>query len=148
MVNDFGSALNIQPHLDVPRFVRVFGNTVVARDSGIRVSGGASTSTQRVFGNAVFAATAISASDQSNNTTDSYANAANHLIDPRGTIGALDVFPKTGMLSSTAWNTTELSGFTDAAVDFNGATRNWSRRGAYSSDGSNPGWRLALERKP
>ncbi len=148
MVNDVGSALNIQPQNDVPRYVRVFGNTVVARDGGIRVTGGASTSTQRVFGNAVFAATAISASDQSNNTTDTFANAINYLTNPRGAIGVLDLFPKTGMLNGTAWDAAELTVFTDAAVDFNGTTRNWMRRGAYSGDGSNPGWKLALDRKP
>ena len=151
MVNDSGSALNIQPHLDVPRYVRVFGNTIVASGTGIRVTGGAATSTQRVYGNAVFAATAISlggSAEQSNNTTDTYGDAVNHLVNPRGALGALDMYPKVGSLSGIAWNSAEVSTFTDAASDFNGVARSWTRRGAYSGDGTNPGWRLALERKP
>lgn len=148
LVNDAGSALNIQPHLDVPRYVRVFGNTVVARDNGIRVSGGAASSTQRVFGNAVFAATPISAADQSNNTTDSYANAVNHLVNPRGALGQLDLAPRAGMLSGADWSAAELPGFVAAGTDFNGAARSYTRRGAYSAEGPTSGWRLALERKP
>jgi hypothetical protein len=152
MVNDSGSAVNIQPHLDVPRYVRVFGNTVVASGTGIRVTGGATSSTQRVFGNAVFAATPLSVSGaaaaQSDNSTDSYANAVNHLIAPRGTLGAVDLYPRAGMLTGAAWNAPELSGFAGAGVDFNGAARSFTRRGAYSGEASNPGWRLALDRKP
>jgi hypothetical protein len=148
MVNDFGSALTIRPHNDVPRFVRVFGNTVVARDTGILVSGGAATSTQRVFGNAVFAATPVSAASASDNSTGAYADAGTHLSNPRGALGALDLYPRPGMLSGASWHATELASFSDAAVDFNGAPRAWTRRGAYSGEGSNPGWRLALERKP
>jgi hypothetical protein len=151
LVNDSGSAVNIQPHLDVPRYVRVFGNTVVASGSGIRVTGGSTASTQRVFGNAVFAASPISLggpATQSDNTTDSYANAVSYLVAPRGALGTVDLYPRAGMLAGTAWNAAELSGFSDAAVDFNGGARIYTRRGAYSGEGSNPGWRLALERKP
>jgi len=149
MVNDFGSALTIQPHNDVPRFVRVFGNTVVARDTGIRVTGGAASSTQRVFGNAVFAATPVSAANASDNSTGTYADAVAHLVDPRGAPGAIDLYPRPGMLVGAAsWYAAELSSFSDAAVDFNGAPRAWTRRGAYSGEGSNPGWRPAIERKP
>lgn len=147
LVNDVGSAINIQPHYDVPRYIRVVGNTVVARDNGIRVSGGSTSSTQAVIGNAVFAATPISAATQSANSTDSYANAVNYLVNPRGALGTLDLYPKTGMLTGTQ---ADLGGasFTDLDKDFNGSPRAWTRRGAYSGDGTNPGWRLALENKP
>jgi hypothetical protein len=147
LVNDTGSAINIQPHYDVPRYVRVIGNTVVARDSGIRVSGGSTSSTQAVLGNAVFASTPISAATQSANTTDAYANAANHLVNPSAPLGTLDLFPKAGMLTGAAPDLGGLA-FTDLDKDFNGSPRTWTRRGAYSGEGSNPGWRLALEIKP
>jgi hypothetical protein len=52
------------------------------------------------------------------------------------------------MLGGASWHAAELASFSDAAVDFNRAPRAWTRRGAYSGEGSNPGWRLALERKP
>jgi hypothetical protein len=147
LVNDVGSAVNIQPHYDVPRYIRVVGNTVVVRDSGIRVSGGSTSSTQAVIGNAVFASTPISAATQSANATDTYANAVNHLVNPRGALGALDLYPKAGMLTGAQADLSGL-GFTDLDKDFNGNPRSWTRRGAYSGEGSNPGWRLALENKP
>jgi len=147
LVNDFGSAINIQPHLDVPRYVRVLGNTVVARDSGIRITGGSSGSTQAAIGNAVFAAAPISAATQSANTTDTYANAGIHLGNPSGPIGSLDLFPRVGMLNGPDAAIGSLP-FTDLGKDFNGSARSWTRRGAYSGEGINPGWKPALEIKP
>ncbi len=147
MVNDSGSAVNIQPHNGSVRNVRVFGNTIVASGSGIRVSGG-SGYTQHVIGNAVFAATPISGGMQAANATGSYAAAASFLNNPTGALGQLDLFPRTGALRGSAPDTASMSAFTAWDRDFNGNPRDWTIRGAYSGEGSNPGWLPRLEIKP
>ncbi|MCS7101445.1 MAG: hypothetical protein NZL99_07095 [Burkholderiaceae bacterium] len=152
LVNHAGTAMRVQRHNGVVRDVRIFGNTIVARDTGIAVSGGASGFTQQVLGNAVFAGAPItvsgSAASASANVTDSYANAAAYLNNPTGAPGALDLYPKVGQLRGTALGTTGLAAFTDFDRDFNGASRNWTLRGAYSGEGTNPGWLPKLEIKP
>ncbi|HXF45447.1 MAG TPA: fibronectin type III domain-containing protein, partial [Burkholderiaceae bacterium] len=152
MVNHAGTALRVQRHNGVVRNVRIFGNTIVAGDTGIAVSGGASGFTQQVLGNAVFAATPISvsgsAASATGNVTDGYANASTYLNNPTGALGALDLYPRAGQLRGSALDTAGLTGFTDFDRDFNGAARDWALRGAYSGDGTNPGWRPKLEIKP
>jgi hypothetical protein len=147
MVNDGGSAVNIQPHNGIVRNVRVFGNTIVASGSGIRVSGG-SGYTQYVIGNAVFAATPISGGTQAANATGSYAGASAFLNNPTGALGQLDLFPKAGALRGAAPDTSSIVGFAAWDRDFNGNPRDWTFRGAYSGEGSNPGWLPKLEVKP
>jgi hypothetical protein len=152
LVNHAGAALRVQRHNGIVRNVRIFGNTIVARDTGISVSGGASGFTQQVLGNAVFAGAPISvsgaAASATANVTDSYANAAAYLNNPTGAPGALDLYPKVGQLRGTALDTTGLAAFTEFDRDFNGAVRNWTLRGAYSGEGTNPGWLPKLEIKP
>lgn len=152
MVNHAGTALRVQRHNGVVRDVRIFGNTIVARDSGIAVSGGTAGTTQRVLGNAVFAAAPIAVSGTgasvSANVTDSYGNAAVYLNNPTGALGALDLYPKPGQLRGSALDASGLSAFTEFDRDFNRAARDWTLRGAYSGEGTNPGWLPKLEIKP
>lgn len=148
MVNAHGSAINVQPHNDVPKSVRIFHNTVVASDSGIRVTGGSSEHTQIVIGNAAFAATPIRATDQRQNTTGSYAAAMQHLANPYGPLGELDLFPRSGALSGASIDSSVFDAYVEWDRDFNGARQDEARRGAYSGDGANPGWLPKLEIKP
>lgn len=151
MVNHAGTALRVQRHNGVVRNVRIFGNTIVARDTGISVSGGASGFTQQVIGNAVFAATPISVGGGASanaNVTDAYSNAATYLNNPTGAPGALDLYPKAGALRGPAIDTVGLTLHTEFDRDFNGARRDWTLRGAYSGEGTNPGWLPKLEIKP
>jgi len=147
-VNASGSAVNIQPHEDTPRDVVVYHNTVVASGSGIRVSGGAAGFTQRIIGNAAFAATPISGPNQQQNVTGTYAAAANELNAPFAAIGTLDLFPKSGRLSGPAIDLSSFAQYADGTRDFNGKSRASSIRGAYEGSGTNDGWRLALQIKP
>ncbi len=152
MVNASGDAVRIQRHNSDVRTVRVFGNTILASATGIAVSGGLAGSTQRVQGNAVFAATPISVSGadaaQADNITDAYASASGYLNNPAGALGALDLYPKPGALTGTPISTGGLTGYGDFDRDFNGAARMWTIRGAYAGDGVNPGWKPALDFKP
>jgi hypothetical protein len=147
-VNDFGTAVDIQPHNDVPRNVTVYHNTVVATGNGIQITGAASGTTQSIVGNAVFAGSPLSGPGQSNNITDTYAAANTYLVNPMGAIGSLDLFPETGRLGGTAINLGPFGGFTDGTKDFDGRTRAGQFRGAYEGEGTNNGWRLALSVKP
>ncbi len=63
-------------------------------------------------------------------------------------MGSLDVFPKVGLLKQAAADLTGLDVFADWNRDFNRAAKDAAFRGAYSGEGSNPGWTLALAIKP
>ena len=147
MVSSTGSAVNVQPHNGSVRSVRIFGNTIVAAVRGISVSANPAY-TQQVLGNAIFAATPMTATNASGNVTDTYANAASYLTNPFGAIGSLDLFPKVGTLRGAVLDTTSASALTDWSLDFNGKTRDWSFRGAYSGEGNNPGWLPTMAAKP
>lgn len=152
LINDAGTAIRIQPHNGSVRDVRVVGNTVVARDTGIALSAGTSAATQLVAGNAVFASAPIQFSGTNasmrDNVTGSRSDATVYLNNPNAGIGALDLHPTQGQLQGPQIADTGLSGHTDAARDFNGATRGGTMRGAYQSTGANPGWLLQLAIKP
>ncbi len=145
-------AINIQPHNDVPRNVAIFNNTIVAGNRGINVNGGATGTTQKVIGNAIFALTPLllsgATASQANNITSSQAGASNYLNNPAAPLGQLDLFPKAGMLSGTALDPSAWTSFTANDRDFNGATKNWTMRGAYAASGTNPGWLPKIEVKP
>lgn len=149
-----GSALTVQPHDGGSvRDVRIFHNTIVTGVTGISVSGGITGTTQRVVGNAVFAAgTRIGLSGvtatKADNVEDTQANATGFLNNPLVAVGAgLNLYPKAGMLLGTV-DTTGLSAYTDWDKDFSGITRSTSYRGGYGSAGTTPPWTLALDFKP
>ena len=56
-VNEYGDAIRIQPHNDIPKNIDIFFNTVLARDKGIVIQTATGTMSfrQTVGGNAVFA---------------------------------------------------------------------------------------------
>jgi hypothetical protein len=147
-INDFGDAVNIQPQLDVPRMIRVFDNTMVARDSGIRVIGGAAGYTQEVIGNAVFAGTPIRGGDRRDNAAAPHASAGDFLDRVSGGLGVRDWFPKSGMLTGAVVDLRSFKAFTDYNRDFNGTPRDGTHRGAYVGSGVNPGWIPRLEIRP
>jgi hypothetical protein len=143
------SCLLAQPHNDRPRNIRIFNNTIVCREGGISISGGYTAFQQKVIGNAVFAASPISAADQQGNITDTYQNAANHLNNPFAPLGSLDLFPKAGRLTGTVLDMSSVNGYSDWDLDFNGTQRtDFSFRGAYEGAATNPGWLPKLERMP
>ncbi len=152
LVNDFGTAVNVQPHNDLPRRVRLFQNTVVAGATGLRVTGGDPGFTQEVTGNAVFAQTPLSGGVQTDNVTDAHAAAGGYLANPDGVLSGavdrLDLYPPPGTLSRAAIALSGLGAYEDWDLDFNSSPRPGTFRGAYAGEGVNPGWQLALERKP
>lgn len=148
LVTTTGSAINIQPHNGNVREIRIFGNTVVAADRGISVTGGDVAYTQQVVANAVFAATPITAPNASANVVDAFANATSYLANPSAPLGQLDLYPRPGLLRGPSISTSGMSGFSGWDADFNSVNRDWTFRGAYSGEGSNPGWLPRIETKP
>ena len=148
-VSRTGTAVRIRPHNDVPKKIDVFNNTVVATSNGIYITGADTNYTQRVVGNAVFAGTPFTGGQQSNNFPGTYAQASTYLNNPTAALGAgLNLYPKTGQLQGTAIDYSPFTGFVDYDRDFNSRSRVPTYRGAYSGDGVNPGWTLALAIKP
>jgi hypothetical protein len=115
------------------------------------VGGGAAGFTQRVVGNAVFAGGTpllLNGVTSADNVTDTQANAPTYLNNPLASVGPLDLFPKVGRLRGTSVDLSAFSTLPDYNKDFNGAARDTAFRGAYSGEGTNPGWTLALSVKP
>jgi hypothetical protein len=147
-VNRSGTAVRIQAQNSVPRRIEAFNNTVVATNTGILITSADPVYSQRVVGNAVFAATPLTGGQQSNNVTGSYT-ASTYLNNPMAALGSgLDLYPKTGQLQGTAIDYSVFVGLLDRDLDFNSTSRNAIYRGAYSGSGVNPGWTLALALKP
>lgn len=147
---NFSRCIRIQKHNGLPRRIDIFNNTIVANGEGILITTADPAYPQRVRGNAVFAAKPISGGVQMNNLTGAYAAASTYLVNPMGTPGVnLDLFPKPGMVVGALADITQLSaGLIEWNEDFNGLPRVGTYRGAYSSDGVNPGWQPALDLQP
>ncbi|MCG8459832.1 MAG: hypothetical protein MI919_26425 [Holophagales bacterium] len=152
LLNPSGDAVNIQPHNDVPKHIRLVGNTVLATGAGLRVTGGDVAFEQRVVGNAAFAAVPLTGGTQASNVSDTHAAASAYLVNPDGTPGSgadpLDLFPLPGQLTGAAFADTELAGLPDADLDFDGLSADLSFRGAYGRDLGGAAWLPALEIKP
>lgn len=131
-VTDTGTAINVQPHNDVPRQVAVFHNTVVANGRGIRVTGEDTNFAQGVVGNAVFSVSGVSGCEPRDNVTDDYAAADGYLVDPSGTIDEVDAHPLADQLDGTAVDVTGFDIYLEYDRDFDGRERDFTYRGAYA----------------
>ncbi len=136
--NSEGSAVCVQPHNDVPRQVRVFHNTVVARAIGIRVIGGHPEAKQLVQANLVFALRPVIAPLPKGNITGDFSAAASFLARPYGDLDVLDFYPRPRRSKATPLRVSDIEGFHEADRDFNGQPYRVVFRGAYSGEGRNP----------
>lgn len=152
LVNASGTAMRIRRHNGAVRNMEVYANTIVARDLGISLGGGLAGSTQRVVGNAVFAATPLSLAGadvlQADNVTGTQAAATTSLVAPAAALGQLDLTPKSGQLQGPAFDLLSLGSLGEGGHDFIGASRNGLTRGAYAFTGAHAGWRVNLDNKP
>ena len=155
MFNSFGTAVAIQRHNDAPRDIHVFNNTIVASNTGIAISGGVAGYVQEAFGNAVFAATPLSGGAIRDNITGTFAQAATYVNNPSANIALLDLYPRTALTGSVInYNSVSnpagstLGAATDWDKDFNGTAQPGGVRGSYVGNGTNPGWKPELSRKP
>ena len=150
-VNEFGDAIHIQPHNDIPKTIDIFFNTVLARDKGIVIQeakGGATSFQQTVGGNAVFAEVSLTGGSQVFNTVGRMSDAEKYLVQPHGQPGEFDLRPRQGRLHGQPLEIDGLNKYGNWYQDFDGHHRDSTTRGAYCSDNLSPGWRPLLERKP
>jgi hypothetical protein len=148
LVNTAGSAVAIQPHNDRPKRVRVFHNTIVARDFGVHFQGADDALGQFVARNAIFASQPLVGRDDGGNIVGSQEGAPRYLAAPAGAPGAgLDLSwrPGSGKASGSALDVSDLP---DGVLDFEGRLRAGGDAGAYAADTGRPAWPLQLARKP
>ena len=151
LVNDSGSAVNIQKHNDRPRRIDIFHNTVVAKNTGIKVRHGREDFTQRVVGNALFASVQLKLENSVTswgNILGTYRSATASLGEPRKELGELDLYPKSSKLFGPSLDMTPFSMFVGWDRDFDGRLRSGSYRGAYEGGQSKAVWVLNFETNP
>lgn len=148
LVNTAGSAVAIQPHNDRPKRVRVFHNTIVARDSGVHFQGADDAFVQRVARNTIFAAQPLAGRDDGGNLVGSQESAARYLVAPSGAPGAgLDLSWRPGV-GGVAGPALAIDDLPDSRLDFESRPRGDGDVGAYAPGAPRPGWALQLARKP
>jgi hypothetical protein len=132
-VNTAGSAVAIQPHNDRPKRIRVFHNTIVARDSGVHFQGADDAFRQFVARNAIFAAQPLVGRDDGGNLVGSQESAPRYLVAPGGAPGAgleLSWRPDAGRVPAPALDVADLP---DSGFDFEGRSRAGGDVGAYAA---------------
>ncbi|MBL7811774.1 MAG: T9SS type A sorting domain-containing protein [Bacteroidetes bacterium] len=134
-----------------PQKIKVFQNTIYAINSSgvLRLYNPDNGYRQYCYANAVFGPQAITGfTDTSHNITDAYANAGNYVNSVSATLSGADFYPKAGKLNTATTTDTAFTSCTDYQWDFNRRASSWNMAGAYGASGTNPGWHLALERRP
>ena len=149
-INDYGDAVHIQPHNDIPKTIDIFFNTVLALDRGIviRTAENDHSYEQTVIGNAVFANNPISGGSRAHNTVGSYSDAQQFLIQPTGNIGELNLLPEHNRVRGQPIDAKRISRYDNWNRDFDGDYRDLRTRGAYGTSKSAAFWQLQLELKP
>jgi hypothetical protein len=149
-VNDYGDAVHIQPHNDVPRRVVVAFNTVLARDAGIVVTAkeGAPPLQLEVGANAVFAGVPEAGAEPARNLFAAPHMAVPFLVRPQAPLGELDLHPKGRWAAAIAGEAMAGKMLPDWRRDFDGEPRTPRDIGAYVETAARPAWTLQLGIKP
>src|SRR5690606_32524181 len=105
------------------KLVHIYNNTVHSAARGIRIVEQPSVA-HSVQGNLVFSANPISAGfgglNQTNNITDTVANAGNYVTAPGLTPGSINFYPLAGQCTGAALTMTAYTGDSHYDLDFNG----------------------------
>lgn len=156
-INRSGSAIHVQPHNGRPRDILIFGNTILARDAGVRLRNARDDSEaneppagarQSIVGNAIFAAEPISGPGARDNVVAPLGAAREFLLAPDGDLGGLDLRPRGLALDGPPLEASGWANLDALDRDFDGAVRAWTRRGAYGSSAASMHWPLRLAIKP
>jgi len=129
----------------------VYNNTVYGGSSGIRF-GATPSEDSIVLGNLILSNGGIAKSERAkrveDNIIDSMSNASLYVKTPSTQLNSMDFYPLSNTTKGTPLNLDQFSEHMDFNVDFNGndkSTREY--RGAYSGEGTNPGWQLQSDNK-
>lgn len=149
-VDVVGNAVLAQNH-DLPlRQAYIYNNTIYSAGSGIRF-GSAAVQGDAVIGNLVLAAMPIvgTIANQKDNLTAPVAMGATLLQKPAIVLSGSSFLPLPSQAVGSPLDLSMFSADTDWQYDFAGTSKGSQRfRGAYASDGNNPGWQPACDRKP
>jgi hypothetical protein len=133
----------------MPRDVKIFNNTILSKNQGIRLSGVNDSYTQIIAGNAIFSDQPIydtGVGTQYANVTDAFESADLYLVNPAQDLATVDMTPTEELHMGYIDPATFLD-YQDAHLDFDYEMRDWEYRGAYGSPGP-PDWQLAPEIRP
>jgi hypothetical protein len=147
LVNTRGDAIRVQPHYDKPRKIRIFHNTILARDVGVHLQGADESAYQLVARNVVVAAKPIVGRDDGGNVAAAFERAGELFRAAAAPPGAglnLTLRQPTMQTSLPALQVSDLPG---ADLDFEGKPRAPTDVGAYAS-APKVRWPLQLARKP
>jgi hypothetical protein len=149
-VNDYGDAVRIQPHNDIPRLLTVAFNTVLARGAGIVVAQkpGSPRFRQDVFANAVFAGVPLAGAQGPRNLGAPLDEAPTYLRRPFAPPGELDLRPSWDWAATLAAAALPDTPLPDRDQDFDGRARAPNAVGAYTGGDAERRWFPGLERKP
>ena len=131
LINPEGSAVHVQPHNALPERIDIFQNTILARDSGLRVIGGDPRRVQRVQANLVFAGQPLTGGAQRANVVGDWSQAGTFLRSPYGEVEQIDLRPHPGALPTLPPELGASFAFTEADLDFDGRRRLRQIAGAF-----------------
>ncbi len=133
LVNNFGGAVSIQPHNDVPKNIYIFQNTIVSSGLPIRVVGADKNYEQKVFANAVFSDKYIAIDEDFGNFKKGYSEAEKYLKNPKGNLENLSLVPKEKLEFTPKKDFSGIYAmFENANVDFSGSKiTSYNNAGAY-----------------
>ncbi len=125
LVNHHGPAVRIQPHNDVPRRVKIFYNTVLARDEGIavRLREGQPEWPRLVLNNLVLAGRPLLGVDPRANHIGGLQDAGRWLVRPDAKLGLLDLAPRSNLTCAVAPQAGVLEEHVEGGLDYNGQPR-------------------------
>ena len=149
-VNHFGDAIRIRPHNAAPRMIRVFYNTVIARDSGIMIApqGRNQAYRQLVADNIVFAGVPLRGGSPESNMTGSFFEAVDYLARPFGLLGEMNLMLLKPVRLKKSGNKAAFDIYLHANLDFDGSPRGNLDAGAYTFEKKEPHWLPVLDIKP
>ncbi len=120
-----------------------YNNTIYGTAQGISF-GAAPSGVSLVAANAIFSPSPLGGTitNEHDDISDSVANAGNYVVNPGLALGQMDFYPKTGSaLHGAAIDLSSVNSDTDYDRDFNGTQKDFTYRGAYQGEGTNPGWK-------
>lgn len=138
-----GDAIHFQNHYGKIRRAYAYNNTFYDVGVAVRFVHPA-TEDHLVVGNLMFSDVGIEGpcTKEANNLHVPVKSAGNYVKNPTRTLGKMDFYPLPGKCRGDALDLSPFEHENDSGRDFNGTTKDFTYRGAYSGEGENPGWRL------
>jgi hypothetical protein len=131
-----------------------YNNTIYTTGRGVQL-GTRALVDDAIVGNLIFALTPISGSPMmvANNVVDSMTNASMYVKAPSFELGSMDFHPLARKCQGPAIDLTPFQSDMHYTLDFNGTPKGQLKgavvfRGAYATEGDNPGWLLQVAIKP